>query len=148
MIDPALGTSDKTPKRRAIDDGSTSLLPHLLQFELHATPYTAEIDPHHPVVIFSGSISSLCEDILNTGIVVGRIDASEGGDRLFHHCFHLRVLAHVTAVGQSLITFIGKLLSPGLRGFLIPIRQHHGGTAFSETPCDRKTHSRAATLNK
>src|ERR1700746_1336282 len=60
MVDPTLGPSDKSPKRRAIDNGSTSLFAHLLQLELHATPYTAEVDPHHPVVIFPGRISRLC----------------------------------------------------------------------------------------
>src|SRR6266567_1513450 len=63
VVDPTLGTSHKSPKRRAIDDGSTSLFAHLLQFELHATPYTAEVDPHYPVIIFPGSIGSLCENI-------------------------------------------------------------------------------------
>src|SRR5205814_313990 len=85
VVDPALGTSHKTPKRRAIDDGATSLLAHLLQLKLHATPYTAEIDRHHPVVIFSGRISGLCEDILNAGIVVGRIEPPEGRDSLTNH---------------------------------------------------------------
>src|SRR5258706_15415258 len=41
MVGPAPGTAYKTSKRRAIDDGSASLLAHLLQLELHATPDAA-----------------------------------------------------------------------------------------------------------
>src|SRR5258708_18494477 len=110
VVDPTLGTSHKSPKRGTIDDGSTSLFAHLLQLELPATPYTLEVDPHHPVVVFPGSISSLCENILNAGIVVSRVEPAESSDRLFHHSLHLRVVGHVTADGQCLMTFIGKLL--------------------------------------
>jgi len=122
VVDPTLGTSHKSPKRGTIDDGSTSLFAHLLELELHATPYTLEVDPHHPVVVFPGSISGLCENILNAGVVVSRVEPPESSDRLFHHSLHLRVVGHVTADGQCLMTFIGKLLGCGLRVFLIPVR--------------------------
>src|SRR6266849_4994517 len=36
MVGPAPGTAYKTSKRRTVDDGSASLLAHLLQLELHA----------------------------------------------------------------------------------------------------------------
>src|SRR5947208_16618012 len=70
VISCSLGTAHKSSQRRAINDGATSLLAYLLQLKLHATPYTAQIDRHHPVVVVSGRISSLCEGILNAGIVV------------------------------------------------------------------------------
>ena len=109
-----------TPSLRRVDDGATSLPAHLLQFELHAAPYSAEIDRHHPIVVFPGSISSLCEDILNVGVVVGRIEASKSGDRLFRHCFHLRLIGHITADGKCLMNL--KLPGRRLRGLLIPVR--------------------------
>jgi hypothetical protein len=46
VVDAALGTSHKSPERRAIDDRATSLFSHLVQFEFHAAPFAAEIDPH------------------------------------------------------------------------------------------------------
>ena len=74
MINYALSIADESSKRRAIDDGSTSLLVHMLQLKLHATPYPAQIDSHHSVVIFPGRFSSLAKDILNASIVVGCIE--------------------------------------------------------------------------
>src|SRR6266571_2161583 len=69
VVDPTLGASHKSSKRRAINDGAASLFAHLLQFKLHATPYAAKIDRHYPVVILPGRISSFGEDILDTCVV-------------------------------------------------------------------------------
>src|SRR5438874_1932700 len=128
MVGPAPSTADKTSKRRAIDDGSASLLAHLLQLELHATPHAAEIDRHHPVVIVTGRISSVCKDILNAGIVVGCIELSESGDSLLNHCFHLGVIRNVTTDRQCLVTLSSQFFGCGMHGLLIPVRQHHGST--------------------
>src|SRR5260370_5485859 len=128
VIDPAFGTSYKTSKRRAIDDGSASLLAHLLQLELHATPDAAEIDRHHPVVIVTGRIGSFCKDILNTGIVVGCIELSESGDSLLNHCFYLGVISHVTTNRQCLVTLASQFFGRGMHRLLIPVRQHHETT--------------------
>jgi hypothetical protein len=108
MVGTALGTPYKTSKRRAIDDGATALLAHLLQFELHAAPDTAQVDPHHPVVIVTGRVGRLGEDILDACVVVGCIEPSKGSNSLLHHCFYLRVIRYITADGQCLVTFIGE----------------------------------------
>lgn len=90
---------------------------HMLQFELHATPYTLEVDGHHPVVIVSGRVRSLCEHILNAGIVVSCIEPPERGDRLFHHCLHLRVIGNVIADGQCLMTTVANSLAADCASF-------------------------------
>src|SRR5258708_4248640 len=105
-ISPAPGTAAKTSKRRAIDDGSASLLAHLLQLELHATPHTAKIDRHHPVVIVTGRIGSFSKDVLNAGIVVGCIELSKSRDSLLNHCFYLSVIRYVTTDRQCLVPVI------------------------------------------
>src|SRR5260370_23610605 len=128
VIGPAFGTSYESPKRRAIHDSSASLLAHLLQLELHGTPYSAEIDRHHTVVIVTGRIGSFCKDILNAGIVVGCIELSESGDSLLNHCFYLGVISHVTTNRQCLVTFGSQFFGCGMHGLLIPVRQHHGST--------------------
>src|SRR5207253_27294 len=87
VVDPALGASHKSPERRAIDDGATSLFAHLLQFELHAAPFAAEIDPHDAIVIFTGGVGSLCEDILDARVVIGGIKPAKDRDRLRDHGF-------------------------------------------------------------
>lgn len=65
VVDSALGTSHKSAERRATDDRATSLFAHLLQFKFHAAPFAAEIDPHDAVVVFTGGVGRLCEDILD-----------------------------------------------------------------------------------
>ena len=52
------------------------LLAHLAQLELHATPHTAEINGHHAVKVFSGSVSGFRNNVLNAGIAFGRLDAA------------------------------------------------------------------------
>src|SRR3974390_2558933 len=76
VVEAALGAAYESSDGRAIDDGSTSLFAHMLQLELHAAPHTAQVDPHHAVVIFPRRISSFDENILNAGIVVRRIEPS------------------------------------------------------------------------
>src|SRR6266576_3965711 len=95
VVDSALGPSYKASQRRAIDESAAALLAHLLKFELHAAPDAAEVDPHHSVVVFCSGISRVREDILNAGVVVGCIEAPEGGDRLMNHGFHLFVVGNV-----------------------------------------------------
>src|SRR5215213_2989653 len=56
VVCSASGSAHESSQGRAVDDRATSLLAHLTQLELHAAPYTTEIDGHHPVVIFPGSI--------------------------------------------------------------------------------------------
>src|SRR5437016_9202971 len=93
LICSALGTAHQPSDRRAVDDSATSLLEHLAQLELHATPHAAEIDGHHAVKVFPGSISSLCDNILNAGIVVGCIEPSKGSARPLDPRFHLSVIS-------------------------------------------------------
>src|SRR5271154_427270 len=92
MVCPASVATDKTSKRRAVDDGAAALLAHLLQFELHAAPDTAQVDRHDPVVIIAGRICSFRQNTLYAGIVIGSIEPSEVGDSLLYHCLHLRVI--------------------------------------------------------
>src|SRR5579863_681273 len=99
VIDSPLCTAKAPSKRRAIDDGTAALFAHLLQLEFHAAPHTAQIDAHHPVIIFAGGIGRFCKNVLNAGVVVGRIESAESGDRLFHHGVYLRVVRHVAADG-------------------------------------------------
>src|SRR5258707_12185407 len=47
LVCPALGTAHQSSNGGAVDDSATSLLEHLAEFELHATPHTAKIYRHH-----------------------------------------------------------------------------------------------------
>src|SRR5205823_13087515 len=44
LVRSAPGASYQSSDRRAVDDRAAFLPEHLAQFELHATPYTAQID--------------------------------------------------------------------------------------------------------
>src|SRR5208283_28585 len=90
VVNASFGAAHQPAERRTIDDGACSLLAHLLELELHATPDATEIDPHHPVVIFAGRVGRFREDILDAGIVIGHIDPAEGLDCFLHHRRHLR----------------------------------------------------------
>jgi hypothetical protein len=102
VVDPALGTSYKSAERRAIDDRATSLFAHLLQFELHAAQFAAEIDPHYAVVILSGSVCGLCEDILDARVAIGGIEPAESSDRLLDHGIDLHVIGDIATNGDGL----------------------------------------------
>src|SRR5260221_11821367 len=71
LVCPALGTAHQSSNGRAVDDSATSLAEHLAQLELHATPYPAEIDRHHAVKVFPGSVSGFRNNVLKPGIAVG-----------------------------------------------------------------------------
>ena len=128
VVDPALGAAYKSSKRRAVDDGATALLAHLLQLELHATPYAPQIDRHHPVVIVSGRISSFCKDILNAGIVVGCIEPPESRDSLLNHVLNLSVIGDVADDSECFVTLGSQFLGGRTHRLLMPVRQHHRST--------------------
>src|SRR5258708_28336667 len=47
------GSAHQPSQRRPVEDCAVSLVAHLMDLELHATPYTTEHDDHHSVQIFS-----------------------------------------------------------------------------------------------
>src|SRR5439155_15986139 len=101
-----------------------SLLEHLAQLELHATPHTAQIDGHHAVKVFPGSISSLCDNILNAGIVVGCIEPPESSDRPLDHSFHLSIISYVAADGECFMPLSRQFLGDRTRALLVRSGQH------------------------
>jgi hypothetical protein len=86
------GTGHQSSDRRAVNDGATPLLEHLPQLELHATPHAAKIDGNHAVKVFSGGIGSFHSDVLDAGIVVGRIEPPERSHRPLNHTFYLSIV--------------------------------------------------------
>ena len=106
---------------------------HLLQFELHATPFAAEIDPHDAVVILAGGVSSLREHILNARVVVGGIEPAEGCDRLRDHGFDLCVVGDVAADGDGLMALRGQFIGRTTHGVLVPVGQRDGRPRFRES---------------
>ncbi len=121
MIDSTFCTSNESAQRRAIHNGAAPLLAHMPQLELHRAPDATQIDAHHSVVIFAGRISGLGEDILNAGIVVGRIKLAEGSDRLLHHRFNLGIIRYIAANRQCLMPFMRKFLGCSLDFLFVPI---------------------------
>ena len=94
---------------------------HLLQFEFHATPFAAEIDPHDAVVVLTGGVGGLGEGILDARVVIGDIELAQGCDRLRDHGFDLRVIGDITADGDDLMALSGQFLDSGIYGALIPV---------------------------
>jgi hypothetical protein len=133
VVDPALGTSHKSAERRAIDDRTASLFAHLLQFELHAAPFAAEIDPHDAVVILSVSVCSLCEDILDSRVVISGIEPAESSHRLLDHGIDLRVIGDIATNGDGLVALGGQALGCDLHRGLVPVCQRDGRPRFRES---------------
>jgi hypothetical protein len=47
MVRSTLVSVDKASERRAVHNGSAALLAHLLQFKLHAAPYSVQVEGHN-----------------------------------------------------------------------------------------------------
>jgi hypothetical protein len=78
-------------------------------------------------------------NILHAGIVVRRIQATEGGHSLSHHGFHLRIVGYIAANRQSLVSALFKRLGRSLDGLLIPVGQHYRNTRLGKSLGRRKT---------
>src|SRR5262245_26221559 len=133
LVCSAFGAAHQSANRRAVDDRATSLLAHLAQLKLHATPHAAEVDGHHTVKVFPGSISSFRNNILNAGIVVSCIKSPEGSDSLFDHCLHLSVISHIALDRQSFVALGSQCLGRRAHCSSIPVRKRHCSTRFCKS---------------
>ena len=61
---------------------------------------------------------------LNTPIE-GGVQATERGDSLFKHCFHLIVVDYITTDGYGFVTLGNKLICRRADCFLIPVCHHY-----------------------
>src|SRR5215831_10260405 len=128
LVCSAFGAPHQSANRRAVDDRATSLLAHLAQLKLHATPHATEVDGHHTVKVFPGSISGFRNNILNAGIVVSCIKPPEGSDSLFNHCLHLSVISYIALDSQCFVALASQFLGCRAHCFSIPIRKRHCST--------------------
>ena len=94
----------KAANRRAVDDGAASLLSHLAQLVLHAVPDAAEIDRVHAIEFFAAGISGFHGRRLHAGVVVRRIQSTEGGHSLLDHCCHLSLVSDIATDGNRLMS--------------------------------------------
>jgi hypothetical protein len=115
-----------------------ALLEHLPQFELHATPHTAKIDRNHTVEVFSGRIGSLHSNVLDAGIVIGRIKPPKMGDRLFDHSLYLRVIGYIALYRKCLVSAGRQFLGSGAYGLLVRVGQRHRSARLSKSLRRRK----------
>ena len=99
---------------------------HLSQLELHAAPFASEIDPHDAVVILTGGVSRLREDILDARIVVSGIQPAESRDRLRDHGFDLRIVGDVAGNGEGSVALRGQLLGRSAHSVLVPVCERDG----------------------
>src|SRR5439155_23106135 len=104
MVRCSAWDADQAANRGAVDDSSASLLAHLAQLILHAIPHAAEIDGVYAIEFCAAGISGLHSRGLHAGIVVRRIQATEGGHGLFNHFFDFCLVCDVAADGNRLVT--------------------------------------------
>jgi hypothetical protein len=60
-------------------------------------------------------------NILNPGIIVGGIQATESGDSLLNHCFDLSVISYVATDCEYLVTLASQLINGRTHCLLIPV---------------------------
>src|SRR5438034_5727861 len=103
LVCSTFGTGHQSSNRRAVDDGAISLLEHLAMLDLHAPHHTAQIDRNHAVKVFSGSIGCFHSNILDAGIVVGRIELPKRRYGLLNHAFYLSIVSDVAVDGKCVV---------------------------------------------
>src|SRR4051794_3581693 len=90
----------------AFNDGTPSFSQrlHVPEFVFHRTPYTAQVDSNHALPLIAPAVGRGGDVRHDAGIVEGSVEPAEFGDGTFYHCFHLRVVADVTADGDDFVT--------------------------------------------
>ncbi len=88
------------------------------------------------------------DNILNAGIVVGRIEPPESSYRPFHHGFHLNVISDVALHGKSLVPPAGQFLDGGTHRILVRVGQHHRSARFGKSLRGGKTESGSGPGNE
>ncbi len=144
--DPAR-QADQSAEGGAVDDGSRTLGAHLDELVFHAGPHAAQVDGGEAVEPLGGLVGGIDDRGLDTGVVVGHIEASEN---LRGGCYGRRDLGFVSDVAvhrQYLVTVIAQLaLGRGER--VIDVRKGHRGARFGESPCGGQVHPRAGARDK
>jgi len=124
------------------------LFAHLAQLVLHAVPNSAEIDRNHSIEIFATCISGFRDRTLHAGVIERRIEPAKGGHGLLHHRLHLRLISHIAARGNGLVTGGDQLLGCLLNCSFVHVRQHHRGALRSKRLRRGQSHARASASDK
>src|SRR5260221_10917064 len=117
--------AEEPANRRVVDDGATSLLPHLEQLVFHTIPNAAEIDRIHAVEILAARIGGFCDRALYAGGVEGPVPPSEGGDNPLDHGRHPTLVSDVAAHADRLMAGGDQVFFCRSNRSLIEIRERH-----------------------
>ena len=118
---------------------------HLEQLVLHTAEDGAEIDSIHTIEFFHARIGDFRDGALDAGVVECRIEAAKTRNGFLHHRFHLRVIGHVTAYGDSLVSRGDQLLGGRTGGGFVYVRQHHGSALRSKCLRCGQSHAGSGT---
>lgn len=130
------------PQGGAVDDGAASLLPHVLQFKLHAGPHPAQIDRVHPVEVLEGGIGRLGEGVLDAGIVECQIQTAECSDSCPDHRFDFARIRHVAANADGPVSGRHQFIGSSTCTVAVHIRQRHGCPRPGKGPCGCQANAR------
>jgi hypothetical protein len=84
-----------------------------------------------------------CQSVFghNAGVVEGRVESAELGDRPLDHGFYLSVVADVTSDGKGSMALADQLLGGFLHRFLFDVGKRHGSTRLRKRQRGRQTNA-------
>src|SRR5215207_7268109 len=104
MVGRAAWKADKTPERRAVNDGAATLLPHLPELMLHAGPDAPEIDRIHTIEVLGRLVRCVARRDLNAGVVEGHVEPAEASNRAVDHRGDLSLVRYIAGNSNRLMT--------------------------------------------
>ena len=148
MVHRSAGEADQAAYRGAVDDGAASLLAHPAQLVLHAVPDAAEIDRIHAIKFFAAGIRGFHGGRLHAGVVVRRIQATEGGYGLLDHGSHLSLVGDIATYANRLMAGGSQFLCCRASRVLMDVRQRDGSPRLREGFGCHQTDAGGGTGNK
>jgi hypothetical protein len=142
------GQPDESAEGRAVDDGATAVVAHLMQLMLHAGPYAAKVDRVHPVEDFRRLISGVARWGLDAGVVERHVQPAEGVNRCLQHRRNAGLVGHVTSDGQHLVSCLREVVRGGAESFLVDIGEDDSCARLGEGMHRGEAHARAPTRDE
>ncbi len=148
VINGAARNAHQPAERRAVDDRTACLLPHVAQLVLHAVPDAAQIDRVHAIEFFAACISGFRDRAIYARVVERRIQAAEGRHGQIDHCLDLRLIGHVALHGNGFVTCCDELRGsqPGRR--FVHVDQDDSRASLRECLRSGPAHARAGAGDK
>ena len=148
MVNGAAGDADQAANRGIVHYRAALLLAHLQQLILHTEPNTPKINRVHAIKLFAGGVGRFCRKTLHTRVVECSIQASEYRDGLRNHSLHLRLIRHIAADGNCLMSGGDQVFRRLPNRRFIDVNEHDSSTLRRKHLRCGQAHARASASNE